>query len=275
VAVYRRPNRARYVLALLVLTSITLVTLDARGGTLGSVRSDARSVFDPITHATHSALAPIGNFLSGAADYGSLKKENQRLREQVAGMQSNASATAAAQAEAAAIMAQADLPFATNLPKVDAQVVGQNPENFDVSLEIDKGTSRGVAVGDPVVTQAGLVGTVASTTANGATVRVLTDPIFTVGVSMPGGVAAEATGVGPNSPLQVSGVDPATPVKAGMILDTSGVTLETFPPGIPVGKVTSVSTDAGALHDTVSLAPLINPNQLVVVSVLIYSGQTP
>ena len=67
----------------------------------------------------------------------------------------------------------------------------------------------------------------------------------------------------------------ATPVAKGMILNTSGVTLETFPPGIPVGRVTSVSTDAGALHDTVTLAPLINPSQLLVVSVLIYSGQTP
>ena len=275
-AVYRRPSRARYVLALLVLTSVTLVTLDARGsGALGGVRGDARAVLDPITHATHRALAPIGNFLTGAAEYGSLKKENQRLRSQVAGMQSDASVTASAQAEASQIIAQQKLPFATNLPKVTAMVYGQGGSNYDVHFEIDKGTRNGVAVGYPVVTQAGLVGTVVEATAHQATVKALTDPSFTVGVSMPNGTTAGAKGGGPSSPLQVGDVDAGTPVSTGAILTSSGLVGETFPRGIPVGKVSSVSTNAGALQETVSLHPLVNPSQLLVVSVLIYSSQTP
>jgi rod shape-determining protein MreC len=276
VAVYRRPSRARYVLALLVLSSVTLVTLGARGNAaLGNIRGDARAVLDPITNATHDALAPVGNFLTGAAEYGSLKKENDRLRSQIAGMQSNASVTASAQAEASQIIAQANLPFATNLAKVTAMVDGQGSQNYDVSLEIDKGTKEGVAVGFPVVTQAGLVGTVVEATAHQATVKVLTDPSFTVGVSLPNETTGEATGSGPTDPLQVSGVDSDTPVSKGTTLTSSGLVGETFPRGIPVGKVTSVLADVGASQETVSLSPLVNPSQLLVVSVLIYSSQTP
>jgi rod shape-determining protein MreC len=275
-AVYRRPSRARYVLTLLVLASITLITLDARGsGVLGGIRGDARSVLDPVTNATHDALAPVGNFLTGAANYGSLKKENDRLRTQIAGMQSNASVTGAAQAEASALIAQADLPFATNVAKVPAAVIGQGPANFDVSLEIDKGSRNGLAVGYPVVTAAGLVGEVAAVTAHTATIRVLTDPIFTIGVEVAPGSPGVATGAGPANPLQVTGVPPTLPVKQGAILTSSGLSLESFPPGIPVGRVTSVSRSPGALQETLGLSPLMNPAQLLTVSVLIYSGQTP
>ena len=47
------------------------------------IRPRSDEAFAPLQHATHSALQPIGNFLSGAIDYGSLRRENQRLRDQV------------------------------------------------------------------------------------------------------------------------------------------------------------------------------------------------
>jgi len=101
VAVYRRPARTRYLLAVLILAALTLVTIDARSqGTsfLSSIRSRVSDGFAPLQRATHSVLRPIGDFLTGAADYGSLKSENQRLRElQVqSGASPSCSATCAA-----------------------------------------------------------------------------------------------------------------------------------------------------------------------------------
>ncbi|MGH9094554.1 MAG: hypothetical protein ACRDXE_05280, partial [Acidimicrobiales bacterium] len=68
-AVYRRSNRARSVLLVLVLLAITLITLDARGGgnhTLDGARNAVRDAFAPVQRATHAALAPVGNFFTGA-----------------------------------------------------------------------------------------------------------------------------------------------------------------------------------------------------------------
>ena len=60
-----RGNRRRTVLILLILVSITVITLDSRGGNSGiggTVRNTARDVFAPIQDGVDSALAPIGDW---------------------------------------------------------------------------------------------------------------------------------------------------------------------------------------------------------------------
>ncbi len=119
-AVYRRSNRTRYVLAVLVLAALTLVTVDARSngsGVLSDIRTKVSDGFSPLQRATHSALQPIGNFLTGALDYGSLRSENQRLRNQVAALQQQSVESAAEQAAAEQVLAEQHLPF-----------VGQHPD---------------------------------------------------------------------------------------------------------------------------------------------------
>lgn len=278
-AVYRRPSRTRYVLAVLVLAAVTLVTLDARSGGngfLGSVRGDARAVLDPVQRATHRALQPVGDFLSGVASYGSLKAENQRLRQQVAAMQARVAASAAAQAQAQNVLSQAHLDFVGNVPTLVAQVINQGSDNLETDFEINRGSAAGIAVGYPVVAAGGLVGSVAAVTATHATVTVLSDPSFSVGVAIPGTTAVGvASGYGAGGPMRVSDIPAHTPVKRGQVLTTSGLQFEKFPAGIPVGKVLSATTPGGALQENVTLAPLVDARQLSVVTVLIWSGQTP
>lgn len=278
-AVYRRPSRTRYVLLVLVLAAITLVTLDARtggSGFLGSVRSGARSVMDPVEQAAHNALQPVGNFLSGAVHYGSLRQENQQLRNQLASIQSAQAQSQAAQAQAQQVLAQAHLDFAANIPTVPAQVIDQGSANFESGFEINRGTSSGLAVGYPVVTAGGLIGTVSAASASNATVTLLTDSTFNVGVAIPHSTAVGVvSGYGQGSPLRVGDIPAGTVVPKGEVLSTSGLQGEKFPPGIPVGRVTSASTSTGALQETVTLAPLANPLQVTVVQVLVWSSQTP
>jgi rod shape-determining protein MreC len=266
------------VLLVLVLAAITLVTIDARagkGGLFGTVRSHTRSVFDPISHATHDALAPVGNFFYGAVDYGSLKSENQRLRNQLASAQATTAQAQAAQQQSAAVLAQQHLDFASNVPQIPTQVINQTSSNFESSVEINRGTGQGVAVGDPVVSTGGLVGTVQSASTTRSTVVLLTDPSFNVGVKVDANnIGDVATGYGRGSPLRVNGVAKTAQVNVGQTLTTSGLQGETFPPGIPVGKVSSVTTP-GSLQKTISLTPLVNTNDLQVVEVLVWSSQTP
>ena len=96
---HRKSLRSRYVVATLLLVAVTLVAIDVRsrgGGITGHVRNAVSDVVGPIQAATHDALAPIGDFITGAVDYKSLSRQNQQLRDQVAGM-----SVAAAQAAAA------------------------------------------------------------------------------------------------------------------------------------------------------------------------------
>ena len=88
-------------------------------------------------------------------------------------------------------------------------------------------------------------------------------------------IVGAVSGYGRGSPLRVADIPAGTVISKGEVLSTSGLQGEAFPPGIPVGRVTSASTATGALQETVTLAPLADPFQVTVVQVLIWSSQTP
>jgi rod shape-determining protein MreC len=279
VAVYRRPARTRYLLAVLILAALTLVTIDARSqgsSFLSGIRSRVSDGFAPLQRATHAVLRPIGDFLTGAADYGSLRSENQHLRDQVAALQGQSQQASAEQAAAQEILGEAGLPFVGTIPTVAVEVIDSGASNFDVSVTIDKGTSSGIALGQPVVSAGGLVGTVSSVGKRTATVLLLTDPSFAVGVSLPGKNVGTAQGGGRGQPLRVTvdTTDLSPPsVANGQVMLTSGLDLEKFPPYIPVGKVVSHSTLPGSSEPSITLSPVANLSQLVYLRVLLWSPQ--
>jgi rod shape-determining protein MreC len=287
VAVVRRPSRARFLLAILVLLAATLITLDQRGGTkvISSLRNDAHNVTKPIQSAIHTALRPVGNFLTGAANYGSLEKENERLRQQVASMQNQSLAVTAEQAEAARVLAQAHLPFVGSTPTITAKVINVDPSNFENSVTLDKGSAEGVAVGEPVVATAGLAGTIVQVFRHSAQLRLLTDPDFVVGVRL-GSVVGSAKGTGVGGGLQVTFDQPVQPsgstsgsgssyrLTKGQVVETSGLQNETFPPDIPVARVASFVNSPNAPVPTVTLTPVVDLSRLDIVEVEIWSPQS-
>lgn len=278
-AVYRRPSRTRYVLAVLVLAALTLVTIDARSngsGVTSDIRAKVHDAFSPVQRATHSALRPIGDFLSGTVNYGSLRSENQRLRDQIAGLQQQSIQAAAEQSAAQQLFAVQHLPFVGTIPTVSVQVIDNGSSNFENTVTVDKGTGSGVAVGQPVVAAGGLVGSVDAVSSRTATVILLTDPSFAVGVRLDAINVGTAEGVGRDEPLRVT-VDTtgnAVPklVKGQAVL-TSGLDLEKFPPNIPVGRVATVTTPAGAAEPDITLVPFANVSQLAFLQILIWAPQ--
>ncbi len=278
-AVYRRTARPRFVLLLLVLTAITLVTLDTRangGGFIGDVRARAHDLFAPVQDGTHSILRPIGDFFTGALQYGDLKKENARLRDSLAKAKADQLTAGEAQRELRIIAEQQHLTFVGNIPTVLAEVVDTSSSNFELSVQINRGTDNGVAVGMPVVASSGLVGLVAEASAKRATVLLLTDPTFSVGVRVGNnGQVGVANGTGRNNALRVDLVPLNTKLNQGDVLSTSGLQLERFPKDIPVGKIATVKQAPGALQEDLTMTPVDDMSRLEFVQVLQWSPQTP
>src|SRR3954464_8376382 len=86
----RDSRRARLVLALLLLTAFTLITLDYRAGSGGPLRAVGNAVFRPVERAVSNAARPVGSFFSSLGHLSSykstnakLRKQNQRLRQQL------------------------------------------------------------------------------------------------------------------------------------------------------------------------------------------------
>jgi rod shape-determining protein MreC len=153
-------------------------------------------------------------------------------------------------------------------------VIDNGSSNFENTVTVDKGTTSGIAVGQPVVASGGLVGSVEEVSSKTATIVLLTDPTFAVGVRLDAVNVATAQGIGRGDPLRVT-VDTTsqTPPKLvkGQAVMTSGLDLEKFPPNIPVGRVASFTRVPGAAEPDITITPFAHLGQLAFLEVLIWA----
>jgi len=264
------------VLVLLVLTAVTLITLDQRGagsGLISGARDGARDAIAPVQTAVDDAFRPIGDWWSGVSDSAGLKSENSRLRKQLADARSRARAAGPARRENEQLKQLTQLPFVGGIPTVATQIVSASPGNFVSSVELNKGTDAGIAVGNPVVAGQGLVGRITSASKQRSTVLLLTDPASEVGVRLETGEPGVAKGRAGNNLLTLDFVSPdVEDVRKGGVVTTAGLQNALFPAGLPVASVVSVEKTAGDLDQKITLRPLVNVGRLEFLDVLMWTG---
>jgi rod shape-determining protein MreC len=196
-----RPSGSRTRIVVLVLASVTLLTVGMRDApVVRDMRETASDVVGPIEGAADAVTKPFRNAWHGITDYEDLQSENERLRQQVADGDASEVRASDAEQQLAELSAALDLPYAADVPTVAARVVSGPRSNFSHAVEIDKGTDDGIAIGMPVVTGSGLVGRISRASASRATVELLTDPEFRVGVRWARPRAGAATSRGPSTP---------------------------------------------------------------------------
>ena len=265
------PTGSRTRMAVLVLASVTLVVVGLRDvAVVRDLREAAASAVSPVEGVVSSVTSPVRNAWHGITEYDELVRENDELRARVAEGEAAEIAASDAEQQLADLSASLDLPFAGDVPKVTARVVSGPRSNFSHALELDKGTDAGLAVGMPVVTGGGLVGRISQATADTAQVELITDPEFRVGVRLAtSGALGTARGLGHDEPLRVdSSISPRTKIEEGTGVVTSGVDRSAFPPGVPVGTVSSTDEGSGGLALELVLDPLVDVDQLSYVTVL-------
>jgi rod shape-determining protein MreC len=166
------------------------------------------------------------------------------------------------------------LDFAATIAAVPARVVSMAPSNFQNTVVVDRGSEHGIALGQPVINGAGLVGRVLEVSETRATIQLLTDRSTNLGVRLTGSnEIGIASGAGSSEPLRVAFVPATTKVEAGEAVVTSGLEGSAFPPEIPVGKVKSTSKSPGAVEQEVTVDPAVDFGRLEFVRVLLWSGQ--
>lgn len=266
----RRSGRSRFTLVLLVLTSITVITLDFRGGgVIGSLRSGAADVLSPVRSAADTVFGPVGDAFSGITGYGALEDENDALRARIEEMEGDQVRDEDAEAELEALLELKRLSRFTDLPAVAARVIGTPVSNFEQTIQLDVGGDDGVVENMPVVTGSGLVGRVVEVSGTRSIVRLVTDPTSSVGVRLSrSGDLGVVEGVGPDRPLDLGLVDLGTAVEMRELLVTSGVDDSYFPGGIPVGRVERIESTEGELEQNVVIEPVVDLDRLRFVEVL-------
>jgi rod shape-determining protein MreC len=267
----RRGSRARFTLILLILTSITLLTLDFRGfQPLDSVRSAVLDAFEPVGDFASDTFAPVGDAWNGAFDYDSVQKENEALRQRIDELEGQITSGDVAKQSLQQLLEQVDIPFVGDIPTVSARVVSGAVANFDETIEIDKGENDGIKTGMAVVTGRGFIGRVVRTAPDRSVIQLLSSGRFSVAFSIVGtNVLGDATGVGEGTTLRAT-TDADRIVLPGQILVTSGLERALYPQGLPIGIVTDVRSDAGSREQELQVQMLADLSDLTFVSVVLW-----
>jgi rod shape-determining protein MreC len=271
----RRTSRPRFTLLLIVLTAITLITLDYRadgGGVTGSIRDGARTALQPVSTAVDFVVTPVGNVIGGVLDFGRVRRENAKLRDELADARSTVEAAQDAKSQLQRIEDEIGVTSTSDIPSVAARVSGGSPSVLQLTIEIDKGKDDGITKGMPVVSGGALVGRIQRATGHRSTVQLLSDPGLSVGVRLARtGDLSVATGDGGD--MKMSLVEPNTDIHVDDAVVTSGLSQSEYPPGLPVGKVRSAKRDEAGLTQSVRLRPLVNLRRLSFVRVLQWAPQ--
>jgi len=277
-----RGGSRRYLLVLLVLTSVTLITLDQRdrgSGPVGALGRLAHRVVAPVSGLASSAVNPVADWFDGVIHDGSLKRENARLKRELEQERIAVARTASALRQNQLFAELNHEPFLDDIPSVVSREVAASPGNFEKTITLDHGTERGIRVGMPVVAADGLVGRVVQVWKGGCNVLLLDDSTFAVGVRM---VNVRATGAAQgqaglsNLSLTLGGpLAPSQLPRKHELAETSGLQGSTFPPGIPVGNVDTVTVVDDGLQIDVRLVPLVDVGNLEYVKVLLWTTGSP
>lgn len=273
-----RTGRSRFTLLLLVLTSVTVLTLDFRGsGFVEDLRGIASTIFSPLGDGAASVTEPFTDAWNGAFGYSELEDENERLREQIAAMEGDAAEAQDVLRESEELLDLEGIERYTDIEAVAARVVGGSLTNFEHAIQLDRGSGDGIAEGMPVVTGAGLVGRVVAVTGSRSTVQLLTDPGFDIGVRLAAtGEIAIGHGTGDGNPLTIDAgipVNVADRIDEGEAVTTSGLGRSVFPPGIPIGRVTSIDRASNQLSLVLEVEPLADVGDLTFVQVLLWEPE--
>jgi rod shape-determining protein MreC len=266
-----RQTNQRVTLVMLVLASITVITLDYRGEAshaITHVRNGIADALSPFQRVIAAALHPLGDVVSSTFHYGQLQAQNTELRDQVGHLEQQLAAQAYAESRSSALFALDNLPFAPNVARVAAQVISQGTSDFAPEVEIDRGSDQGVGVGMPVVSGAGLIGTVVEAAGSTSWVQLVTSPHSSIGVEDPHTGIYLERGNGAGRPLSIPTTTPSPPPHVGDLIMTSGEDAGAFPPAIPVGTVRSVHPVPGGLSSEVTITPAVDLGSLQYVAVL-------
>ncbi len=237
----------------LVILALNVDLRTGPTGPVGAARSVARSALLPTQRAFAAIPAPLSIIFGN----GRLRDENTKLRKELDKLKGDSLRVDDLEQQVRELTSLDGLTFAPDLVGTTAEIVVLSASNFEQTVQINKGSGDGIAVGDAVVSPGGLVGRVDEVSRNRATVLLLTDPSFQVGVRIGGrGEVAVARGGGARRPMRVSLVAPGAGVRKGDSVVTSGLNGSPFPPGVPVGVLRSVTREVGDLDLNVTLDPV-------------------
>ena len=259
------------IIAVVVLLGLIIYTATAGGSflanLLGFATSPMQSIATDVTGNVTEFLDLDGYTKDELKDLvGALQEENAQLEDQLVGYEE-------LQQENEQLKTQ--LGLEEEEPENElraASVIGRDPNDVFYGFSIDAGTLSGVSVGDPVITDQGLVGVVTQAYATSSKVTCLLSEDVHVAAWSPkrqesgvieSDVTSASTGV-----LRLNYLSGDTQIQEGDIIATSGEG-GAFPQGLKIGTVARVEKSENDISRYAEIQPFEDPTKVQEVYVVV------
>lgn len=258
----------KYLWLLLLIFSVAFITMRATAverNTITWPETAIRDGYAPLQSGVTGFKMQFFDFTSVFSSKRELLQQIQTLQDQNAALSRENQALNEYRAEA--LRLQMLIAFKNdNLETYSvtpARVIARSPSTWYKFIVIDQGAAEGVERNMAVISPAGLVGRVASTTAHTAQVNLLTDREMAVGV-----VAQDSRetrgiveGVGDDNLLRMANIPYYSKITVGEKAVTSGLS-QIYPQGILIGTIQEITDEAGGLLKSAVVKPVVHFDQL-------------
>lgn len=268
-----RHNGILILIAAILLALVTAVVSMLFGG-----------VADPLSNLVGIVTTPVRNGITAVTNWAEEKYndafELEQMKEELAGLkQRNAELEAQAREAEAALQENERLrnllelqPKEWSCDKAAAMVTARSTSNWESTLTLSKGSAAGVAVGNCVITETGvLVGVVSQVGLNWSTVStVLNTDIEMGGIvtrTYSAGILEGSFDLMSQGRLKLSYLPEDAQLVSGDEVVTSGKG-DVYPSGLVVGQVEGVFTDPSGMTRYAVVLPDVKLDSLVEVFVI-------
>ena len=270
---YLRKNGIKLGIIVAIVAFIVLLSSLARGGKIGFIQNVTEIIEAPVKKVLSSAVNWFDTIYGYLFEYDQLQAENESLRSQLADAQESARKGIAATEENKRLRTLLELKEAhTDYVMESTKVVLWSSSNWSSSFTISKGSSSGIEIGDPVITEYGvLVGQITELGTTWATVSTVIDVDMSVGAFV-GDTQVSGMVVGEYSFMKkkeakLTYMAEGAQIFVGDYIVTSG-SGGAFPEGLVIGTLTAVKTESGGQLEYGVVEPGCKYDELVQVFVI-------
>nr|WP_246579840.1 rod shape-determining protein MreC [Candidatus Sodalis endolongispinus] len=242
-------------LFLAVMVAIAAIIADSRLGTFVKIRTYMDTAVSPFYFLANGPRQMLDNVSQTLATRAQLALENRALRQELLLKNSEQLLLGQYKQENARLRELLGSPLRQDEQKMVTQVISTSTDPYSDQVVIDKGLDNGVYVGQPVISDKGVVGQVIATSKLTSRVLLICDASHALPIQvLRNDIRVIVAGNGCTEDLQLEHLPGNTDIRVGDVLVTSGLGGR-FPEGYPVAVVSSVKVDTQRAYTIIQARP--------------------
>jgi rod shape-determining protein MreC len=239
------------------------------------LRDKASHVLAPVARPFQGQRIAVSNFFTNISQIGTLRSDKESLQQDIVNLEQQVSTLEELKRENENLKKELGVTgIVKEMPKVFAHIIIQGTDLLDRTFTIDVGSSQGVRLGQPVVSEGYLVGRVIEVRGQSSQVRSILSSRSIIQAWLPT-IGDKGLLVGEGNTVSLQKISQGKTVAESSLIETSGLAEEKpgnvipIPQGILIGKTTTSLSKASDLTQSFRVELGNDPSRLESVFVLL------